>query len=709
MTELLPHTWPLSRAAEAVEALCTRCHLGAEGTRPPATAPQAPGEEALEKWLPAAAAWLGAEATAVPVTLGRLKEGLAASAPALLLVRVAGEARLLAVLGGASTRIAVLCPDLRVRRVAATVLVETMQEFAAGSNLENLDALLDQAGLTGRRRSRARHALLADQFGSLPFRHLWQLRPASSAGFWRSLRFAGLPGQAALMGASHASEYVLWILSWYLIGLAALQGRLDFAWLAAWGLALLTLIPLRLATTWLQGRLSIGAGGLLKRRLLDGALRLDQEEIRHQGAGQLLGRVLESDAVETLALGGGILGGLALIELVAAGIILSLGAGGPWQAFLLLAWTGVSLILGWRYLARYRGWSFDRLEMTHDLVEKMVGHRTRLAQGSLTGRHEAEDQQLARYMERSRVMDSGAAWLTAFMPRGWLVIAVASFAPAFANSHASTAGLAVALGGSLLAYRGLKRLAEGLWQIAGARVSWEMVAPLFRAASRPEPVCPPELLAADGKRAAGNNRSPLLEAQQVAFRHASRAETVLRGCSLRIMPGDRLLLEGPSGSGKSTLAALLGGIRTPSAGLLLAGGLDYASLGAAGWRSRVALAPQFHENHILTGTLAFNLLMGRRWPPTISDLAEAEALCRQLGLEELLERMPSGLLQIVGDTGWQLSHGERSRVYIARALLQGPCVVILDESFAALDPENLRRALECVEQRAAALLVIAHP
>jgi ATP-binding cassette subfamily B protein len=67
------------------------------------------------------------------------------------------------------------------------------------------------------------------------------------------------------------------------------------------------------------------------------------------------------------------------------------------------------------------------------------------------------------------------------------------------------------------------------------------------------------------------------------------------------------------------------------------------------------------------------------------------------------------LLQTVGETGWQLSHGERSRLYMARALLQRADLVILDESFAALDPENLQRALRCVLTRAATLLVIAHP
>ena len=71
--------------------------------------------------------------------------------------------------------------------------------------------------------------------------------------------------------------------------------------------------------------------------------------------------------------------------------------------------------------------------------------------------------------------------------------------------------------------------------------------------------------------------------------------------------------------------------------------------------------------------------------------------------------MPAGLQQVVGETGWQLSHGERGRLFLARALLQGAELFLLDESFAALDPATLRRALEATFARAGTLVVIAHP
>jgi ATP-binding cassette subfamily B protein len=214
-------------------------------------------------------------------------------------------------------------------------------------------------------------------------------------------------------------------------------------------------------------------------------------------------------------------------------------------------------------------------------------------------------------------------------------------------------------------------------------------------------------LAPDDEETAGDE--PLIEAHELEFCHAGRQQSVLRGIDLQIADGDKILLTGPSGSGKSTLASLLVGLRAQTGGILLARGLDRESLGSAGWRGLISAAPQFHENHVFADTFAFNLLMGRRWPPERGDVQAAVEVCRSLGLDELLQRMPAGFQQVVGDSGWQLSHGERSRLFMARALLQRSRLVILDESLAALDPENLAKALTSTLDRDAAFLVIAHP
>jgi ATP-binding cassette subfamily B protein len=201
----------------------------------------------------------------------------------------------------------------------------------------------------------------------------------------------------------------------------------------------------------------------------------------------------------------------------------------------------------------------------------------------------------------------------------------------------------------------------------------------------------------------------LIEGHDLVFRYRQHGEPVLRRCNLFVRRGERILLQGASGGGKSTLASLLLGMRVPESGLLFVSGLDRQTLGARAWRRYITGAPQFHENHVLTGTLAFNLLMGHRWPARPGDLEEAEILLRELGFGETLERMPGGLRQMIGESGWQLSHGEKSRLYVARALLQGAELIVLDESFAALDPDTLRQCLECVLRRAKTLIVIAHP
>ncbi len=290
---------------------------------------------------------------------------------------------------------------------------------------------------------------------------------------------------------------------------------------------------------------------------------------------------------------------------------------------------------------------------------------------------------------------------------GWLLAGLAGLAPAFVSGSGTPAGLAIGLGGVLLGARAFGGISSGLAAAAQAVIAWRQVRPLFEAAAAPPAPALPYVPSPHIRPPADGGAS-LIEAESLTFRYGQQGDSVLKNASLSIRHGDRLLLEGPSGGGKSTFASLLVGLRQPDSGLLLVNGLDRHTLGGS-WTQFATEAPQFHENHILSGTIGFNLLMGRNWPATDAELQEAADLCEELGLGDLLRRMPAGMMQTVGETGWQLSHGERSRIFLARALLQDAQLTVLDESFGALDPETLEACLNCAFRRAKTLIVIAHP
>jgi ATP-binding cassette subfamily B protein len=393
-------------------------------------------------------------------------------------------------------------------------------------------------------------------------------------------------------------------------------------------------------------------------------------------------------------------------------------------AMALVVWVIITLLILWRYFHTSRAWSETYRDMTNDLVESMIGHRTRLIQEDPRLWHEDEDQSLDRYLKLSESMDAIGLQLNAIVTRGWLIVGISTIVIPFIVSAPTPQALAIGLGGVLFASQGLGQLAGGASSMVSLSIAWRQVGPLFHAAARPRDVsalgftpprrgqaapAPPASAAQFSVQTVSTGAQPLLQARDIVYRYREHGRPVLQDCTLQINPGDRLLLEGPSGGGKSTLGAVLTGLRVPESGSLLLWGFDRQMMGGEEWRRRVVMAPQFQENHVFSETFAFNLLMGRRWPPLPEDLQDAEAICRELGLGEVLDRMPSGFQQMLGESGWQLSHGERSRLFIARTLLQQADLIILDESFGALDPENLQRALRCVLDRAPTVLVIAHP
>lgn len=700
--------WPAARLGEAIEALARHARLAPASVALtlPAELRRAAAPE-LGRWIEWAGGQLGLEVEPVQMAVSEVESVLRQAGPALVRLRGERETGWVLLLGRRGRTLRVLGPDGRVHACPAALLRNAVVARDEAPHAAEVDRLLEAAAVPAARRARARHAMLAERLAGQDVEDVWLLRTPVARGFarqWSEHRLTQrLLGLAAVLVAGYALE----LQGWRLIGSAAVDGRLDMGWLTAWVMLLLSLVPLSLLGSWVRSSFSLDVGRLLKQRLFAGALRLDLDAVRRLGAGQWLSRVIETQALEAQALSGGLAVGIAVLEIGCAAWVLAWGAAPALHLPLLAAWLVLTAALALRLHHRLAAWTLQRLAMTHGLIERMVGHRTRLAQERPARRDTEQDRETVAYVEAGRAMDAALVPVVAAVPNGWVVAAFAALAPVFVGGGASAAGLAISLGGILFGHRALTGLSAGVTLLANAGVAWKQVADLFRAGTGAR-ADGPFLGHAQTDRLTRGQGTTVLDAERLAFRYRAEGDPVLRGANLTLRSGERVLLEGASGGGKSTLAALLAGLRLPGAGSLLLAGMDRPTL-ADGWHRLATTAPQYHENHVLSGTLAFNLLMGRDGAAGPRELAEARELCLELGLGDLLARMPAGLAQRVGETGWQLSHGEKSRLFLARALLQRAPLTILDETFAALDPKTLQQCLDCVLRRAPTLVVIAHP
>lgn len=181
-------------------------------------------------------------------------------------------------------------------------------------------------------------------------------------------------------------------------------------------------------------------------------------------------------------------------------------------------------------------------------------------------------------------------------------------------------------------------------------------------------------------------------------------DVVLQDIDATIEPGQLVALVGPSGAGKSTLSALVARLYDPTSGAVRINGADLRTVTMESLRDTVSVVTQ--EAHLFHDTIRANLLYAA---PSATD-AEMKAALRAARVWDLLERLPAGLDTVVGDRGHRLSGGEKQRIAIARLLLKGPRLVVLDEATAHLDSESevaVQRALDtALEGRTS--LVIAH-
>ncbi|MFO3676578.1 ABC transporter ATP-binding protein [Pseudomonas protegens] len=176
----------------------------------------------------------------------------------------------------------------------------------------------------------------------------------------------------------------------------------------------------------------------------------------------------------------------------------------------------------------------------------------------------------------------------------------------------------------------------------------------------------------------------------VHFCHPGRGST-LQGIEARIPYGRKVALSGPSGAGKSTLIDLLQRHHDPQSGQVLLGGVDLRQLDLAQLRRRVAVVSQ--DIVLFRGSLADNLAYS---VPDASREAVVE-VARLAQLQGLIESLPEGLDSPLGERGQQLSGGQKQRIAIARALLQDPMILVLDEATSAVDEATEREVIEAID------------
>src|SRR5262249_7600650 len=148
---------------------------------------------------------------------------------------------------------------------------------------------------------------------------------------------------------------------------------------------------------------------------------------------------------------------------------------------------------------------------------------------------------------------------------------------------------------------------------------------------------------------------------------------VLDSVDLELTPGETVALVGPSGAGKSTIASLLLRFVEPTAGRLLAGGVDLSCCRTSEWRRPIAWVPQ--KPTPLRGAVAGDVRLGG---PAADEerVREAAALA---GADEFVRDLSEGYATVVGDGGRPLSAGQRQRIALARAFLRDASLVVLDE------------------------------
>ena len=199
-------------------------------------------------------------------------------------------------------------------------------------------------------------------------------------------------------------------------------------------------------------------------------------------------------------------------------------------------------------------------------------------------------------------------------------------------------------------------------------------------------------------------RTATIRLERVSFRYPSRLHPALEDVDLELAAGETVALVGQSGAGKSTIASLLLLLAEPTAGRVLADGIDVAAFEPQAWRRQLAWLPQ--RPAVLRGTVAENIRLA---DPTAS-LERVRAAAELAGADGFVDALPQRYETMVGDGGRPLSAGQARRLALARVFLRNAPLAILDEPTAHLDSESAEHVAAAIDgyRGRCTMVVISH-
>ena len=187
------------------------------------------------------------------------------------------------------------------------------------------------------------------------------------------------------------------------------------------------------------------------------------------------------------------------------------------------------------------------------------------------------------------------------------------------------------------------------------------------------------------------------------FTYHDKPKFLLENILIKIPKNAKIGIVGQSGSGKSTLVDIICGFRSLKEKSVLVDGKHILS-NLAGWHKIIGYVPQ--NVVILNQSLRENILFGAN-RKVYSD-KDIKNILIQTELDKFLKKMPNGLSQIINEDGHNISGGEKQRIGIARALLSGPDVIILDEATSNLDSTTEDKILKMINNLNKTVVIISH-